>query len=185
MNGAVEAVNALCDHPDILAVSFVGSSRVAEIVAKRCRALNKRVLALGGAKNHLVALPDCDVELTASDVVTSFAGCAGQRCMAASVLLVVGENQALLDAVVAKTSALTMGTGNGQVGPVIDAASKVRFACVTSGWHALPPKRHTRLLPCRRASCDTLTRRRRLARVCLWMAALRPRRRRAALGWGP
>ena len=63
VNGAVDVVNAVCDHPDITAVSFVGSSKVAELVAKRCRALNKRVLALGGAKNHLVRhlvlLPCC------------------------------------------------------------------------------------------------------------------------------
>ena len=60
VNGTVPVVEALCDHPGVKAVTFVGSSRVAEIVAQRCRAINKRVLALGGAKNHLVALPDCD-----------------------------------------------------------------------------------------------------------------------------
>jgi malonate-semialdehyde dehydrogenase (acetylating)/methylmalonate-semialdehyde dehydrogenase len=54
-------VTALCDHPHIAAVSFVGSSKVAEIVYKRCSAVNKRVLALGGANNHLLALPDCDI----------------------------------------------------------------------------------------------------------------------------
>ncbi|HYE74125.1 MAG TPA: aldehyde dehydrogenase family protein, partial [Blastocatellia bacterium] len=84
VNGAVDVVNALCDNPGISAVTFVGSSKVAELVYKRCTALCKRVLALGGAKNHLVALSDCDVEMAASDVVSSFSGCAGQRCMAAS-----------------------------------------------------------------------------------------------------
>lgn len=65
----------------ITGVTFVGSSRVAELVATRASKLNKRVLAMGGAKNHLVALPDCEVESAASDIVASFAGCAGQRCM--------------------------------------------------------------------------------------------------------
>jgi acyl-CoA reductase-like NAD-dependent aldehyde dehydrogenase len=81
VNGTAEAVNALIDHPGIAGVTFVGSSRVAELVANRATKLNKRVLAMGGAKNHLVALPDCEVESAASDIVASFAGCAGQRCM--------------------------------------------------------------------------------------------------------
>ena len=85
------------------------------------------MLALGGAKNHLLALPDCDVDMASSDIVSSFAGCAGQRCMAASVLLTVGENQPLLDAVVRKAAALTRGTGRGQVGAVIDEASRDRI----------------------------------------------------------
>lgn len=115
VHGAVPVVNALCDHPDISAVSFVGSSRVAELVANQCHAKNKRVLALGGAKNHLVALPDCDVDMAASDIVASFAGCAGQRCMAASALLLVGDQPALLQAVCAKAAALEPGQGKGQV----------------------------------------------------------------------
>lgn len=81
VHGAVEVVTAICDHPDIDAVTFVGSSKVAEIVATKCRGHNKRVLALGGAKNHLIALPDCDVGMTTRDIVASFAGCCGQRCM--------------------------------------------------------------------------------------------------------
>ena len=93
VNGSVDTVNALVDHPDVKAATFVGSSKVAEIVANRC-ALSRRCLALGGAKNHLVALPDCDAEMCARDIVASFAGCAGQRCMAASVLLLVGDTGA-------------------------------------------------------------------------------------------
>jgi len=126
VNGQAEVVNAICDHPDIAAVTFVGSSKVAEIVAKRCRAINKRVLALGGAKNHLVALPDCDAAMAASDIVASYSGCCGQRCMAASVLLLVGEQPDLLKLIVDKSRALKAGTGAGQVGPIIDAASKER-----------------------------------------------------------
>ena len=90
----------MCDHKGISALTFVGSSKVAEIVYKRCTSLNKRVLALGGAKNHLIALPDCDVGMTSRDVVASYAGCAGQRCMASSVLLIVGESNGLLDEIV-------------------------------------------------------------------------------------
>jgi len=124
VNGNAEAATALCEHPQISAVTFVGSSPVAEIVAKKCRALNKRVLALGGAKNHLVALPDCNYEMAAQDIVASFAGCAGQRCMAASVLLLVGDTGDLLDQIVARTAALCPGVEAGQVGPLIDALSK-------------------------------------------------------------
>ncbi|RHY40204.1 hypothetical protein DYB30_008409 [Aphanomyces astaci] len=118
VHGQAPSVTALVDHPDVHAVTFVGSSPVAQLISRRCRAIDKRVLALGGAKNHLVALPDASVEATARDVVASFAGCAGQRfltrCMAASVLLLVGNCSALVDAVVVKATALTRGTGPGQ-----------------------------------------------------------------------
>lgn len=127
VNGTVEAVNRLCDHPDVAALTFVGSSRVAQLVARRCRALDKRVLALGGAKNHLVALEDADPEQAAKDIVASFAGCAGQRCMAASVLLLVGDCSNLLSLLVEKTKALERGTAAGQVGAIIDDASKQRI----------------------------------------------------------
>ena len=127
-NGTKDCVEALIDHPNVNAVTFVGSSPVAKIVSDRCHLLNKRCTALGGAKNHLIALPDCDVEGTASDVVVSYAGCAGQRCMAASVLLIVGDSEgsvqkALLDKVIEKASAIKAGTAAGQMGPVIDAQS--------------------------------------------------------------
>jgi len=126
VNGATEVVQALCAHPQISALSFVGSSRVASIVSESCHKLNKRVLALGGAKNHLIALPDCDVGMAAKDVVASFAGCCGQRCMAASVLLVVGENPDLLQEIVAAAGALKSGQAAGQVGPLIDRIAKDR-----------------------------------------------------------
>jgi len=126
VHGAVDVVNAICDHPDIVAVSFVGSSKVAEIVARKCHAINKRVLALGGAKNHLIALPDCDVGMASRDVVVSFAGCCGQRCMAASALVIVGDNQPLLDEIVNLTAKLEPGQTNGKVGPIIDRISRDR-----------------------------------------------------------
>jgi len=132
VQGTVETVNSLIDNPTVKAVTFVGSSPVANIVATRCRSLNKRVTALGGAKNHLVALPDCDIESAARDIVVSFAGCAGQRCMAASVLVLVAEennniHETLLSSVVEKASSLKPGTTAGEVGPVIDDSSKTKI----------------------------------------------------------
>ncbi len=90
VHGARDAVESICDHPNIDAVSFVGSTRVAKIVYKRAATNLKRVLALGGAKNHLIVLPDANVEMTASDVAASMTGCAGQRCMAAASMVAVG-----------------------------------------------------------------------------------------------
>ncbi len=90
VHGAQEAVEAICDHPGIDAVSFVGSTRVAKIVYKRATSTLKRALALGGAKNHLIVLPDANVEMTATNVAASMTGCAGQRCMAASAMVGVG-----------------------------------------------------------------------------------------------
>mmetsp|Transcript_32148 Transcript_32148/g.47947 ORF Transcript_32148/g.47947 Transcript_32148/m.47947 type:complete len:566 (-) Transcript_32148:144-1841(-) len=126
VQGTKEVVEALIDHPTVRAVTFVGSSPVANIVATRCRNLNKRVTALGGAKNHLIALPDCEVEGASSDIVVSFAGCAGQRCMAASVLLVMGDGEqqkALQEKIIDKASKIEPGSEAGKMGPVIDAGS--------------------------------------------------------------
>jgi malonate-semialdehyde dehydrogenase (acetylating) / methylmalonate-semialdehyde dehydrogenase len=132
IQGTKDAVTAILNHEKVKAVTFVGSSPVASIVASTCRSLNKRCTALGGAKNHLVALPDCDAESAASDICVSFAGCAGQRCMAASVLLLVQEqdddttkkdDELLLDELIRKAKAIQPGTGPGQMGPVIDKAS--------------------------------------------------------------
>ena len=124
VNGTKDAVNSLIDHPLVRAVTFVGSSPIAKLVSDKCHTLNKRCTALGGAKNHLIALPDCDTQSAASDIVVSYAGCAGQRCMAASVLLIVGgDNKALLESVVEKASTIQPGTESGQMGPVIDETS--------------------------------------------------------------
>ena len=140
-------LQTLLQHPTVRAVTFVGSSPVAEHVATTCRALHKRCTALGGAKNHLVALTDsCHISSTASDVVVSFAGCAGQRCMAASVLLLVGSNndqkdQALLDAIVAQAAAIQPGTGPGQMGPVIDQRSYDKIVqCIHDAVHSCGAK---------------------------------------------
>mmetsp|Transcript_30236 Transcript_30236/g.72562 ORF Transcript_30236/g.72562 Transcript_30236/m.72562 type:complete len:505 (-) Transcript_30236:87-1601(-) len=123
VQGMRDAVEALIDHPSVKAVTFVGSSPVAKIVSDRCRALDKRCTALGGAKNHLVALPDCEMEGAASDICVSFAGCAGQRCMAASVLLLDGEQDGLLNSLIEKASKIEAGSGPGKMGPVIDGNS--------------------------------------------------------------
>ena len=120
VNGTVPVVEAICDHPDIPAITFVGSSKVAEIVSKRGRNNNKRVLALGAAKNHLVALRDCNTDMCSTDIVLSFTGCAGQRCMAASALIVVQQQDDLINSIVAKASKLVPGQSSGQMGPIID-----------------------------------------------------------------
>ncbi|KAI9595446.1 Aldehyde/histidinol dehydrogenase [Syncephalis fuscata] len=127
VNGDKDTAQLLIEHPKVKAVTFVGTTAVADIVSRQCRTLGKRCLALGGAKNHLVAVPDCDLEMTAQDVVNSFSGCAGQRCMAASVLLLVGEQPELLERICAKASSLQPGTGPRQVGPVIDPLSRDRI----------------------------------------------------------
>ena len=87
VHGAQETVEAICDHPDVAAVSFVGSTRVAKIVYKRASGNFNRALALVGAKNRLIVLPEAHVQMTASDVAASMSGCAGERCMVASAMV--------------------------------------------------------------------------------------------------
>jgi len=128
VHGARETVEALISHRGIDAVTFVGTTAVARSISRVCRARDIRCIALGGAKNHLVAAPDCDLAMTAQDVVNSFTGCAGQRCMAASVLLVIGDDQqALLERVVDLAKTLKPGSGPRDIGPVIDAVSRDRI----------------------------------------------------------
>lgn len=98
VNGDHEIVNAICDHPGIEAVSFVGSTKVAKLVYQRSTQHLKRALALGGAKNHLMVLPDAKADMTAQNVAASMSGCAGQRCMAASAMVAVGD----VDHIIAK-----------------------------------------------------------------------------------
>ena len=124
VNGAQPVVEALCDHPRIRALGFVGSTRVAKLVYGRAAAAGKRALCLGGAKNHLIVVPDADVDLSAENIVASFAGCAGQRCMAASVLVAVGDCERVLDAIVEKASRVRTGV---DMGPVISAAAHERI----------------------------------------------------------
>lgn len=91
INGGQDSVEALIDNPQVKAVAFVGSSKIAKAVYTRATSLGKRALCLGGAKNHIVLLPDADAGITGIGISNSFTGCAGQRCMAASVLLAVGD----------------------------------------------------------------------------------------------
>lgn len=91
VHGGQGAVEAICDHPGIDAVTFVGSTRVAKLVYARATSHFKRALCLGGAKNHLIVLPDAHEDMTASNVAASMSGCAGQRCMAASAMVAVGN----------------------------------------------------------------------------------------------
>jgi malonate-semialdehyde dehydrogenase (acetylating)/methylmalonate-semialdehyde dehydrogenase len=124
VNGGKEVVEAICDHPGIEAVSFVGSTAVAKIVYKRATSNLKRCVALGGAKNHLIVLPDADLEMTATNVVDSMAGCAGQRCMAASVMVGVDKVDHIVDRMVEYAKTLIPGEN---LGSVISAAAKERI----------------------------------------------------------
>ncbi|MEP6834682.1 MAG: CoA-acylating methylmalonate-semialdehyde dehydrogenase [Gemmatimonas sp.] len=127
VHGAQQTSEAICDHPDVAAVTFVGSTRVAQRVYRRATGNLKRALALGGAKNHLIVLPDAEPEMTASNVAASMSGCSGQRCMAASVMLAVGDGEAMNNIVqdVAR-QARALVTGR-DIGPVISAAAKARI----------------------------------------------------------
>lgn len=113
LNGGIETVNAIIDHKDIKAIGFVGSSKIAQLVYMRAASLGKRVLALGGAKNHIVLLPDADPEIAGRGISDSFTGCAGQRCMAASVLLAVGDVEKQIAAIKARAESLTLGEDMG------------------------------------------------------------------------
>jgi malonate-semialdehyde dehydrogenase (acetylating) / methylmalonate-semialdehyde dehydrogenase len=124
VHGGTAAVEALCDHPGIRAVSFVGSTRVAQIVYRRGTAHLKRVLALGGAKNHLIVLPDAEPGMTSSNVVASMAGCAGQRCMAASVMVAVADTDPIIMRLVEHARALVPGR---DIGPVISREAQTRI----------------------------------------------------------
>lgn len=120
VNGSREAVEALIDHKDVQAVGFVGSSPVAEAIYQRATAKGKRALCLGGAKNPLLVVPDADESITVRGVVDSFTGCAGQRCMAASLMLAVGDVDHLIQKITVAASQLKLGPG---MGAIIDTAA--------------------------------------------------------------
>jgi malonate-semialdehyde dehydrogenase (acetylating)/methylmalonate-semialdehyde dehydrogenase len=124
VNGAQAAVEALCDHEEITALAFVGSTRVAKIVYGRAAQTGKRVLCLGGAKNHLIVVPDADLELTAQNVTASYTGCAGQRCMAASVMVAVGNVDHIISAVQEHSERIELGK---DLGTIIDQDSIERI----------------------------------------------------------
>jgi malonate-semialdehyde dehydrogenase (acetylating) / methylmalonate-semialdehyde dehydrogenase len=124
VHGGRDIVEAICDHPGIAAVSFVGSTKIAKVVYRRATQNLKRCVALGGAKNHLIVMPDADREMTASNVVASMSGCAGQRCMAASVMLAVSKTDHIIDRMVEQARAMVPGK---DIGPVISAEAKARI----------------------------------------------------------
>jgi malonate-semialdehyde dehydrogenase (acetylating) / methylmalonate-semialdehyde dehydrogenase len=124
VHGGREVVEAICDHPGITAVSFVGSTRVAKLIYRRATASLKRALALGGAKNHLFVLPDADPDLTSTNIVASMSGCTGQRCMAGSVMLAVSETDSIIRRVVEHARTMIPGEN---LGPVISPEARERI----------------------------------------------------------
>ena len=131
VNGGKEAVDALLDHPDVRAISFVGSSKVARYVYARAAANGKRAQCQGGAKNPMVILPDADIEMTTRIAADSAFGCAGQRCLAASVAITVGDARAtFIDRIADAASSRRVGYGlekDVDMGPVITAESRDRI----------------------------------------------------------
>jgi malonate-semialdehyde dehydrogenase (acetylating)/methylmalonate-semialdehyde dehydrogenase len=131
VNGAREVVEGILEHPGIDAVSFVGSAPVARLVYERAAKAGKRVQALGGAKNHMVVMPDAVIDKTVDGIIGSAFGAAGQRCMAGSVVVTVGDaHEQLMPPLVEATRALHVGDGlvpETDVGPVVSCAARDRI----------------------------------------------------------
>lgn len=129
VHGGEAVVNALCDHSDIKAISFVGSTRVGKHVHERATLAGKRVQCMMGAKNHAVVLPDAHKEQTIDALVGAAFGAAGQRCMAVSVAVLVGEAREWIAQIVQKARSLSVGAGTAagtDLGPLISCAAKER-----------------------------------------------------------
>jgi malonate-semialdehyde dehydrogenase (acetylating) / methylmalonate-semialdehyde dehydrogenase len=148
LHGGGPTVEAIIDHPEVKAIGFVGSTKIAKIVYQRGTALGKRVLALGGAKNHIVLLPDANPELSGVGISDSFTGCAGQRCMAASVLLAVGDVAEHVKKITARAASLELGKTMGAMitaqqveflKGAIDRAEKAGAKILLDGRKAKPP----------------------------------------------
>lgn len=130
VQGGKDVVEGLVSHPLVRAVAFVGSSPVATSVYQQATGKGKRALCLGGAKNHLIVTPDAEIGITVDGVVASFTGCAGQRCMAASVLVAVGDVDRIIDAVVETASKIVLGR---DMGALIDRAAHSRLTSALDG----------------------------------------------------
>jgi malonate-semialdehyde dehydrogenase (acetylating)/methylmalonate-semialdehyde dehydrogenase len=134
VNGSREVVEGILNHPGIDAVSFVGSAPVARLVYERAAKAGKRVQALGGAKNHMVVMPDAVIDKTVEGIIGSAFGAAGQRCMAGSVVVTVGDaHEQLMPSLREATQALRVGNGleeDSDVGPVISPTARDRI----NGW---------------------------------------------------
>jgi len=131
VQGDKVTVDALLDHPVVQAVSFVGSTPIAEYIYSRGCAAGKRVQALGGAKNHMVVMPDADMEMTVDALMGAAFGSAGERCMAISVVVAVGDaGDKIVDALAKRTAALKVRDGmaaDAEMGPVVTSAAKQRI----------------------------------------------------------
>ena len=131
LHGDKEVVDALLDHPDVAAISFVGSTPIARYIHQRGTASGKRVQALGGAKNHAIILPDADPAFAADHLVAAAFGSAGERCMAISAAVAVADaGDALVDAVSAKAAAVRVGPGRdpaSEMGPVVTKEAQTRI----------------------------------------------------------
>jgi malonate-semialdehyde dehydrogenase (acetylating)/methylmalonate-semialdehyde dehydrogenase len=132
VHGDKVAVDALLDHPDVAAVSFVGSTPIARYIHERATAQGKRVQALGGAKNHAIVMPDADLDFTTNHLIAAGFGSAGQRCMAIAVAVAVGDvADDLVDRLKRKALEIKVGPGldpESDMGPVITAAARDRIA---------------------------------------------------------
>ena len=129
VHGGEHVVNALCDHPDVKAISFVGSTRVGTHVYERASLAGKRVQCMMGAKNHAIVLPDAHKEQTLNALAGAAFGAAGQRCMAVSVAVLVGEARKWVPDLVARAKKLSVGAGDSastDVGPLISCAARER-----------------------------------------------------------
>jgi malonate-semialdehyde dehydrogenase (acetylating)/methylmalonate-semialdehyde dehydrogenase len=147
---AAKVVEGILDHPGIDAVSFVGSAPVAKLVYERAAKAGKRVQALGGAKNHMVVMPDAVIDKTVEGIIGSAFGAAGQRCMAGSVVVTVGEaHDRLMPELVRAARALRVGDGIEEatdVGPVVSCAARdrIREWIDRGGWRAAGRRRPRR-----------------------------------------
>jgi len=132
VNGDKEAVDAILEHPDIAAISFVGSTPIARYIYENGTKNGKRVQALGGAKNHMIVLPDADIDLAADAAVSAGYGSAGERCMAISAVVAVGDaGDRLIEGVQSRIEKLVVGPGDqtgAQMGPLVTAAHRDRVA---------------------------------------------------------
>ena len=115
VNGSRDIVEGICDHKEIKAVAFVGSSKIAQIVYSRSTALGKRALCLGGAKNHMIVVPDADLDSTAKGLLASSMGSAGQRCMAASVAVGVANIDPIIKQLVKEANKFRLGVDMGTI----------------------------------------------------------------------
>ena len=148
LHGDRTTVEALLARPELCAVAFVGSTPAAHAVYAGATAAGKRALCLGGAKNHLIAMPDAEPNLTVKAVVDSFTGCAGQRCMAASVLIAVGDASRLVEPIARAAAAIELGSGMGalidgharaRLVAAIDRAESEGAVVLLDGRNAMPP----------------------------------------------